>query len=210
MVLVVAAPPPLMLLLLVLVHLPLHFAAPHNATGEPWWTGGPAVSYTRGAARPMYTGRSYDYHTLARHPPNLPDQLATGLTVLRHGGKSPGSLPHLPRGQGMPPHSVNYDELDARQYMGQLPNQPCPACPRGRILCPVTCECIPEKLRCDNAKDCVMGEDEMDCDGECKSPGTVSCPTTKRCIASHWMCDGVDDCGDNSDELQCGECPAVP
>lgn len=180
----------------------------HNTSGDPWWHSSSAVSHNRGAARPMYN-RPYVFYDLA-HPqrtqPNLPDQLATGLQY-RHGGKVPGmlNLPQLP-GHGAPHHPVHYDELDMETYSRMnrpRPNTPCRPCPQGTYLCQWECACIPEKLRCDGAKDCTMGEDEVECDRDCEAPHKVRCPTTNRCIALHWVCDGTDDCGDASDEMQC-------
>ncbi|XP_034246865.1 LOW QUALITY PROTEIN: low-density lipoprotein receptor-related protein 4 [Thrips palmi] len=114
-------------------------------------------------------------------------------------------LPFIP-GRTTPHHPVHYDDLEMETYNRlnrPRPNMPCRPCPKGMYLCQWECSCIPEKLRCDNAKDCTMGEDEMECDKECEGPGKVRCPVTSRCIATHWVCDGTDDCGDASDEMQC-------
>lgn len=89
-----------------------------------------------------------------------------------------------------------------------MPHSPCPPCPKNTALCPIDCKCIPEKLRCDGASDCSMGEDELECeqDHECAAPHRLRCPgPDSRCIAQGWLCDGKPDCSDGWDEQQnCG------
>ncbi|XP_049541327.1 low-density lipoprotein receptor-related protein 4 [Anopheles darlingi] len=89
-------------------------------------------------------------------------------------------------------------------------------CEPREFLCDKSCACIHMDLHCDGQADCVLTEDEQNCEAvhqllaqqikdNCETSGThVICATTHTCISRDWLCDGDDDCGDYTDETHCG------
>lgn len=61
--------------------------------------------------------------------------------------------------------------------------------------------CIPHQWKCDNIKDCSLGEDEDNC-LFCEHE-EFRCQTNDKCIPDKWRCDQYDDCPDGSDEADC-------
>ncbi|XP_017846637.1 very low-density lipoprotein receptor isoform X7 [Drosophila busckii] len=66
--------------------------------------------------------------------------------------------------------------------------------------------CIPNKWRCDQEKDCADGSDEAAslCMNACPN-NEFKCKTVDRCIPRDWLCDGSNDCHDKSDEAHCNQ-----
>ncbi|XP_052860473.1 low-density lipoprotein receptor-related protein 4-like [Anopheles cruzii] len=89
-------------------------------------------------------------------------------------------------------------------------------CEPREFRCDKSCACIHMDLHCDGQADCVLAEDEQNCEAvhqllaqqikdNCETSGThVICATTHTCISREWLCDGDDDCGDFTDETHCG------
>nr|XP_040223812.2 low-density lipoprotein receptor-related protein 4 isoform X2 [Anopheles coluzzii] len=89
-------------------------------------------------------------------------------------------------------------------------------CEPREFTCDKSCACIHMDLHCDGQADCVLTEDEQNCEivhqrlaqqikDNCETSGThVICATTHTCISRDWLCDGDDDCGDYTDETHCG------
>ncbi|XP_071819905.1 uncharacterized protein [Apostichopus japonicus] len=58
--------------------------------------------------------------------------------------------------------------------------------------------CLPESWICDNVPDCLLGQDEYNCDGTCSS-SQFECYDGS-CIPESWLCDDIQDCSENEDE----------
>ncbi|XP_055372413.1 protein PF3D7_1417600-like [Condylostylus longicornis] len=63
--------------------------------------------------------------------------------------------------------------------------------------------CIPKQWKCDNIKDCSLGEDEENC--QFCHHDEFQCQSDSKCITEKWRCDGYNDCDDASDENNCDE-----
>lgn len=76
-------------------------------------------------------------------------------------------------------------------------------CGENRFQCN-TGTCIWSSWLCDGLKDCIDGEDELNCKGEeeCGSD-YFRCIHSYGCVPDKLICNGKDDCGDGSDELGC-------
>lgn len=61
--------------------------------------------------------------------------------------------------------------------------------------------CIPLQWKCDNIKDCSLGEDEENC-LLCEHE-EFRCQSNDKCIPDKWRCDQYNDCPDGSDEADC-------
>ena len=61
--------------------------------------------------------------------------------------------------------------------------------------------CIDKRLVCDGVKNCVKGEDEMNCTTRTCHPGEFQCDNGI-CIPQSFHCDHDNDCGDGSDETE--------
>ncbi|KAG8430507.1 hypothetical protein GDO86_020474 [Hymenochirus boettgeri] len=65
-------------------------------------------------------------------------------------------------------------------------------------------ECIPAFWHCDGDRDCLDGEDEVNC-----SNSNITCLSSefqcrnKQCITAKLVCNGQNDCHDGSDEMGC-------
>ena len=71
------------------------------------------------------------------------------------------------------------------------------------LRCLITDLCIPLEYKCDDYKDCKLGEDES-----CCSIDKFLCPSTPgglfgNCIPRRTLCDGYKDCADGYDEINC-------
>ncbi|XP_043067934.1 very low-density lipoprotein receptor isoform X6 [Drosophila bipectinata] len=66
--------------------------------------------------------------------------------------------------------------------------------------------CIPNKWRCDQERDCADGSDESKdlCMDACPN-NEFKCESVDQCIPRNWLCDGSPDCRDKSDEAHCNQ-----
>jgi len=173
-----------------------HDQGPPTAYESGW----PAPSYRSGAGSPMrgnvgtMFGGGNNGHT--RQMGEVSDLYDSGAVSDHDNGAD-----HPPSQHSTAPDSVSFDNGDNCDG----------TCNDGDFACRRSCSCIPAMWRCDGDKDCVVGEDEVDCDMEdldedCNTnDGNVRCLRTGKCIRGEWLCDGDDDCGDFSDETQCGK-----
>ncbi|XP_052831949.1 low-density lipoprotein receptor-related protein 1B isoform X1 [Octopus bimaculoides] len=74
-------------------------------------------------------------------------------------------------------------------------------CQANQFKCSTSLKCIPKHLACDKKFHCLSGEDERNCNIECK-PNEFKC-WNNNCIPSVNRCDGDNDCRDFSDEINC-------
>ncbi|XP_017101909.2 very low-density lipoprotein receptor isoform X5 [Drosophila bipectinata] len=68
--------------------------------------------------------------------------------------------------------------------------------------------CIPNKWRCDQERDCADGSDESKdlCKARTCSPDEYACKNGEgQCVPLAWMCDQSKDCSDGSDEHNCNQ-----
>ena len=75
------------------------------------------------------------------------------------------------------------------------------------VKCPSS-YCIPIRKVCNGIKDCINGEDELDCKNNI-CPGHLKCSGTQFCIHPREVCDGIPHCPNSDDEMMCDvkECP---
>lgn len=76
-------------------------------------------------------------------------------------------------------------------------------CSSSEFLCYKSNACIPREMRCNGKKNCLLGEDEADCEKKNHCPvGYFQCASGS-CIKEHLVCDLHYDCSDGSDEINC-------
>uniref|UniRef100_A0A0M3HPL9 Disintegrin domain-containing protein n=2 Tax=Ascaris TaxID=6251 RepID=A0A0M3HPL9_ASCLU len=75
-------------------------------------------------------------------------------------------------------------------------------CAEEEFRCHGTDVCLPSELLCDGDAHCRGGEDELQCEGKCRT-GSRWCDLSKRCIPKWQICDGITNCADGTDEKNC-------
>lgn len=78
--------------------------------------------------------------------------------------------------------------------------------------CKQSGQCVKKSQICDKIKDCVGGDDELDCETKHTKEGAALlcqaheflCSDKSDCIGYHKVCDHNFDCPDQSDEIDCG------
>ena len=101
-------------------------------------------------------------------------------------------------------------EMDGRGSFKEMAIEADDPCPETHFRCSgEDVYCMPVYLRCNQVKDCPLGEDELSCE-TVSCPGYYRCRGSSVCLHPSHVCDGWPQCPQRDDELLCNaSCPSV-